>query len=134
MKENDILNKINDIEFILNNNIEFEEYINEISNNQIENPVDLNVKIMKNIENKVKSKNVTKKQNLRFSNILKIVACTLFAIIIWETVFSSNVSYASHEKIQPSKIQVIYNKFSEKVSNKLEEINNFFKKPIERGK
>ncbi len=134
MKENDILNKIDEINIILNNNIEFEKYIDEVSNNDVDIPKDLNLKIMDNIENNDKIRNIIKNQKIRFSNILKIVACTLFAIIIWETVFSSSVSYASHEKIQPSKIQVMYNKISDKINDKLEEINNFFTKSIERGK
>ncbi len=136
MKENNVNEKINKIDNLLNNEIEFNKYIEQIEamseldhnitaslNNNILNKINL-------INNSNKQTNIIKFKN-KLPNILKIVACTLFAIIMWETVFSSKVSYATNQNMNIEKTESFY----EKIDEKLKEINNFFINSIkkERG-
>lgn len=117
-------NKLNRIDKLLNNDNLFEEYINKIENSNFEIPIDLEKKILCGIYSK--SNNV-KKTN-RFFDILKIVACTVVALCIWNSTLTSNTSYATNKSIKRSEF---YTKFDSVIEN----ISNFFMTPItiERG-
>lgn len=136
MKENNVNKKINKIDNLLDNEIEFNKYIEQleaISELDYNITASLNYNILNKInsvDNSSKEANIIKFKN-KLPNILKIVACTLFAIIMWETVFSSKVSYATNQNINIEKTESFY----EKIDEKLKEINNFFINSIkkERG-
>lgn len=117
-------NKLDRIDKLLNNDNLFEEYINKIENSNFEIPIDLEKKILCGIYSK--SNNV-KKTN-RFFDILKIVACTVVALCIWNSTLTSNTSYATNKSIKRSEF---YTKFDSVIEN----ISNFFMTPItiERG-
>lgn len=117
--------RISRIDKLLNNDSLLDEYINIIENSNFEIPEGLE----KNILNFVctKDKKIMKKSN-RFVDILKIVACTVVALCIWNSTLTSNTSYATNKSIKRSEF---YTKFD----SVMEDISKFFMTPIifERG-
>ena len=70
---NNNIDKINQIDKLLKEDIIFENYIKKIEKKQIETPVDL--------KEKIKSK-INKKKKVLYIDICKIVACLIFSLAI----------------------------------------------------
>ncbi len=84
--------KINKIDELLNDDKILEEYINNTYDSTFNTPPGLENRIL----NGVYSKNI-KKTNI-FFDILKIAACTIIAIYLWNVTLSENISYATDDE------------------------------------
>lgn len=117
--------RINRIDRLLNNDSLLNEYIDKIENSNFEIPEGLDKRVLNIIY--TQDKKIIKKSN-RFVEILKIVACTVVALCIWNSTLTSNTSYATNKSIKRSEF---YTKFD----SVMEDISNFFMTPIifERG-
>lgn len=129
MDGKEIKSKLKQIDLLIQDDLNIEKYIQEVEEKNVEIPSNLSLKILEKIKEKqlCENKNVKKfTLKINYLNILKIVACTMFSIILWETVLSKNVSYASTE-IKPDKqISSFYLKIEEKVKV----ISEFFLGPL----
>lgn len=116
---------IDEIDKLLNDDSLLNEYINKIDDSNLDIPSGLENRILNGVY--VKSTNSLKKQN-KFVDILKIVACTVVAICIWNLCLSSNISYATNKNIKRSEFYI-------KFDSVIGDINTFFMTPIkfERG-
>lgn len=89
----DINDKILELEEILKDSNKFDNYINKMENEVIQIPNDLNNKILNKITNfeKLKTQQKVFKSSMKnkYMSIIKIVACTVFAIFVWETSLAS---------------------------------------------
>ncbi len=114
-----IQSNIKRIDEILNDDEVFEKYICQMENSNLDIPETLNKKILEKVKGR--------KKNI-YLDIVKVAACTILAISIWNMTSSANISYATNTGIKES---AIYTKFDQFMSD----VNNFFMKPIrfERG-
>lgn len=143
--------KIKKIDNILDSSENMEDYINIIENSKFDTPENLSDVIKKKLnlndekeekqniirfENTNKNKNKNKdnigkeKLNIKFFDKVKIAACTLCAVAIFEITMSGNMpTYANKDK-NISNIE-IYTKIDSIVKN----VSDFFTTPIifERG-
>lgn len=130
----DIDSRIKKIDKLLENSNYFDEYINKISKKEITIPDKLNEKILKSIEEfkekskeKSKEKNQEKNKNSYIYEILKIAACTVFSLIIWN--ISPKID--DMKNIEKDKSQEIkFNKIT-MIAEKIEKASNFLVSPIE---
>lgn len=129
MDGKEIEDKLKKLDLLLENDLNMTNYIQEVEEQNIEVSSNLNSKILEKIKEKqlFEDKKINKfKPKINYFNILKIVACTMFSIILWETVLSKNVSYASVD-VKPEK-QI--NSFYSKIDEKVKVISEFFLGPI----
>lgn len=117
--------KIDEIDKLLNDDSLLTDYINMIENSNLEIPVGLENRILNGVN--IKSINKPMREN-KFVGILKIVACTVVALCIWNFSVPSNISYATNKNIKRSEF---YTKFD----SVMEDVSAFFMTPIklERG-
>lgn len=117
------MNEIERIEKILSNENFFNEYIKEIENKDIKIPDNLESDIYNKLS---KEKNI--KVNIHkfnFIDIIKIAACTILSVILWQfTLFSSSV-YASKISERKEKRNEVYIK----MENVIENMSNFLLEP-----
>lgn len=137
-----ILNRINDVKVT---DVKVNEKIKDETKNAKENKKIENIELSNNYEIiNLKAKNSSKLQNedkvikrleRKFIDIIKIAACTVFALLIWE-ITPRNVTYAQNninvekiDKVEESKTETIKGK---KINRK---VSDFFMSPIniERG-
>ncbi|MNP70052.1 hypothetical protein D3C76_1662340 [compost metagenome] len=60
-----------------------------------------------------------------YRNILKVVACTIFALLVWETSLSKDIESRSIHKTTIKENSIYTN-----ISNTIENMNDFFMKPF----
>lgn len=114
----DKLNKLQKIDMILNNEDEFEKYINEIENTQISYSTKLEEKILSKVNNK---------ESMSYFNVFKMVACMVLALILAQSSFIKNPTTNTNNNIPVTTGVVQGNTF---INDKVNEISNFFMKPI----
>lgn len=110
-------NNIQKIDILLNDEKELQKYINNIENTQISYS---NV-----LENKILS-TVSKKKSVYYANICKMVACMILAIILCQTDYIKSTNFNEKEKINHEIVQK-----ETFLNEKINEISDFFMKPIE---
>lgn len=128
-----------EIDEILASDTELEQYMNKIENTDTYVPSSLQHRILNGIayashgnmlpkekKENIKEKEpvseegkVTSKPKVTKFDILKIAACTLFALIMWETTLSKPVSYASSNE------NIKKNEFYEKFDQTMKSISDF---------
>ncbi|MDO4282955.1 MAG: hypothetical protein Q4D02_04885 [Clostridia bacterium] len=112
--------KINEIDKLLDDDSLLNDYVSMIDNSNVEIPSGLESRIL----NGIKVRRINKQyQSNKFVDILKIVACTVVAICIWNSSIPSNICYATSKNIKRSDV---YTKFDSVISD----INAFFMTPI----
>jgi hypothetical protein len=109
-------NKLQKIDMLLSNEFELKKYIDNIENTQIS--------FSNNLQEKILSK-TKKNKPINYSNIYKIVACTILALILCQTDYIKNTNYIKKEQVSQELVQ--RNTF---INDKINELNNFFMKPI----
>lgn len=109
-------NKLQKIDMLLSNEFELKKYIDNIENTQIS--------FSNNLQEKILSK-TKKNKPINYSNIYKIVACTILALILCQTDYIKNTNYIKKEQVSQELVQK--NTF---INDKVNELNNFFMKPI----
>ena len=127
MSDDELKRKIEKIDFLLENDSEFEKYINNISNQEIKVPDDLNKKVL----SKINKKDGTL---IKFTNILKIVACTVFTLFIWVEVISNSSGNSKLNSINMKLDLKNITSITEKISSKMSGISDFFLAPLELEK
>lgn len=141
--------KIKKIENLLNGNTNLELYIESIENSNISVPSDMEEKIFEKLnikkndkkeqskvvklEEKITNKNEnipkeSKASKSKYFDILKIAACTVFALILWEFVFSKQAMYASGKDFKPDKST---DKVYEKIEAVTDKISEIMMKPLD---
>lgn len=146
--ELDLDYKIKKIDNLLNGNSNLELYIDSIENSNINVPSNIEEKIFEKLkikknENKqqekvinleegkseinTKNKNESKLNKNKYFDILKVAACTVFALIVWEFVFSKQTMYATDKDFKPDSST---DKMYEKVEVITDKISEFMMKPI----
>ncbi len=114
---NNNIDKINQIDKLLKEDIIFENYIKKIEKKQIETPVDL--------KEKIKSK-INKKKKVLYIDICKIVACLIFSLAICRTDFIKNDELSQYKANKP--------KTNITITEKLSDFCKWFTTPIEIDK
>jgi hypothetical protein len=119
--------KIKHIDLLLENEEALNEYVKNVECQEIKIPENLSKNIIakiKSTESKEKLRKVYTPKYIALS-ILKIAACTVFAVLIWQSQFSVGSTY---EKIISNKGDSfgVY----EKVDNTMKSINQFFMTPV----
>ncbi|MBO5477919.1 MAG: hypothetical protein J6A15_09240 [Clostridia bacterium] len=112
-------NKIEIIDTILNNSDAFDTYIQSIEKENIKTPISLQDKILSSI-----SKEPKKKKNLKFVDILKIAACTILSVLLWNSM--NKIPLTPKEETNEDKSYMLIN-----TSDLSKKINQFMFKPIE---
>ena len=141
--------KIKKIDNLLNGNTNLELYIESIENSNISVPSDMEDKIFEKLNIKKKDKKeqgkvikleekiTNKNENIpkeskasknKYIDILKIAACTVFALILWEFVFSKQAMYASDKDFKPDKST---DKVYEKIEAVTDKISEIMMKPLD---
>ena len=115
--------KIHDIDNLLWNEDEMLKYIESIEQKQIKVPKDLKEGIKRSI-NEVKIK-----RKINYLDILKIVACTLFALIIYEASLSKNI-YGMNDKKQIEAEETKIEHTIDKIQDISNNVKDFFMKPL----
>lgn len=110
-------NNIQKIDILLNDEKELQKYINNIENTQISYS---NV-----LEDKILSR-VSMKKSVYYANICKMVACMILAIILCQTDYIKSTDFNNKEKINNEIVQK-----ETFLNEKINEISDFFMKPIE---
>ena len=113
--------KLNQIQALLEDESLLQKYIGTLESSNSEIPRGLNHRMINNI--KYSSQHKKKRSKNRMIGVLKIVACTVFAIFIWSSVLSSNISYATTKNVKRTEF---YEKFDQIFQN----VSDFFMKPI----
>lgn len=108
--------KLQKIELLLDNDNELDKYINDIENTQISYPNKLEEKILLK---------VNRNKSVYYLNICKMVACVVVALILCQTNYIKGTDFNKQNQVNQEVIQK--NTF---LDNKLNEISNFFMKPI----
>jgi hypothetical protein len=108
--------KIEKIDLLLSNDIEFEKYINEIDN--------VEISYSDKIEEKILSK-ANKQKSVYYFNIFKMVACMTVAIILCQTDYIKSENLNKKENIKQEVVQK--NTF---INDKVNQIGDFFMKPM----
>ncbi len=126
---NKLNKKIEQIENLLNCNTELEKYIKDIESSNIDIPNNLeNILLEKfsNIETppKIKKINTIKENTVK---ILKIAACTMFALIMWNYITLSPIKI---EHTQNHTIQTPQTENETYFKDKLQLAGNFLLTPI----
>lgn len=121
---NKLNSKLEEIDILLNNEDKLDEYIAEIENTKISYSIKLEERILYKItEDKNKVKNKTS-----YFTILKMVACMVLALILCQTDFIKNTDHISNN------VEVVERKKEEEklsfIDSKMNDISNFFMKPI----
>lgn len=111
--------KIEIIDTILNNSDAFDAYIQSIENSNIKTPINLQDKILSSI-----AKEPKKKKNLKFVDILKIAACTILSILLWNSM--NKIPIQIDKDANENKPYMLIN-----TSDISQKINQFMFKPIE---
>lgn len=127
MNKNDIKLKLNEIDNLLANEENLDRYLNEFESDELQISSDLNNKILNklNKEKEGKTKILHKSHKVTYLDILKIAACTIFALIIWQTSSTRSVAYAgSNTNVKKDDI---YNK----IDGFMQNVNEFFMKPMD---
>ena len=124
MSEDELNKKIEKIDLLLENYNEFDKYINDICIKDIKIPNNLNQNIMLKLNKKHCSV-------IRFTNILKIVACTVFTLFIWLEVISNEAIDSKLDSINMKIDLVNITSITEKISSKMSGISDFFLAPLE---
>lgn len=112
-------NKIELIDTILNNSDAFDTYIQSIEKENIQTPLDVQSKILNSIKQKPQQK-----KNLKFIDILKIAACTILSVLLWNSM--NKIPLTANKETNKDKPYMLIN--TSDLSNK---INQFMFKPIE---
>lgn len=141
--------KIKKIDNLLNGNTNLELYIESIENSNISVPSDMEDKIFEKLNIKKKDKKeqgkvikleekiTNKNENIpkeskasksKYFDILKIAACTVFALILWEFVFSKQAMYASDKDFKPDRNA---DKVYEKIEDVTDKISEIMMKPLD---
>lgn len=125
------IDKIDKIDKLLENDDYFEKYIQDISMYHINVPSTLETDIISRLKlpSNCKSKSETKVYKFKMQDILKIVACTVFAVAMWQFTLSkyTSVAYAS----QKENIRYERHQIYDKIDNVMKSINGFFMNPID---
>lgn len=111
--------KLKKIEMLLENENLFEQYVCEIENSELEVPYDLNQNIKSKLDAKILQ---PKSKNKKYFDILRLVACSVFAIMMWEMVLSKPVTYGNSQKIEKTS-------FMDAVDNAIMTVNNYLLQP-----
>lgn len=120
--------KIDLIDTMLNNDDALNEYINLIQEDDIEVPPKLNSKILKYIDG-----NTSKNKTYKFVDILKIAACTILSVLLWETIMinppdlTTNKEESINEDVQDNTHN---SNFLINANDLCIKLNNFMFKPI----
>lgn len=121
MTRNIYNNQIDKIDEILNDKDKFEKYINDIEMSNIKVPED----IEDNIKMKINKETLNNKNNInikkyKYYDILKIVACIIFSLVVWQSGLSKiSVNCEKSYSVAESDI---YKNINEKIKN----VNGFF--------
>lgn len=108
--------KLQKIEMMLNNEEELDKYINDIQSAEISYSNKLEEKILSRVNKNKRTSNF---------NILKMVACTVLALILCQTNFIKEVDYIKDNRVDKEVVQK-----NSYLNEKVNEISNFFMKPI----
>lgn len=109
-------NKVQKIDMLLNSEIDFEKYINEIEH--------IEISYSSKLEDKILSK-VNKVRSVYYFNIFKMVACITVALILCQTEYIKNPDFSKKQQISQEIVQT-----STYLNDKVNKIGNFFMKPI----
>lgn len=121
-KLNEILNqKIQKIDSLLSDDVEFEEYIKKIEDTQISN-------LNHRLEEKILSR-VNKVKKVYYFNLCKIAACMILAIILCQTDYIKNTNFNNTHQLNKEVVQK-----SNFLTDKINQVNNFLMKPINMEK
>lgn len=112
-------NKIELIDTILNNSDAFNTYIQSIEKDTIQTPSELQSKILNSIKQKPQQK-----KNLKFIDILKIAACTILSVLLWNSM--NKIPLTPKEETNEDRPYMLIN-----TSDLSKKINQFMFKPIE---
>lgn len=120
--------KLKRIDAMLEDESKLNEYIKGIENESVKIPDNLSKNIIakiKEVDDSNERKKIYTPKYITF-NILKIAACTVFAIVIWQSQFSDEFTY---EQMVSSKrnSHEVYNK----INDTMKSINQFFMTPID---
>lgn len=121
-----ILDKLNKIEMLLNDETTLDKYIEEIDEKELNMPINLQSKLLSNTERKFNIKVFVVEQ---YANILKIAACTIFAILMWENTLPKDFGNS-----KPFEMGIKQSSIYASIDNTLKNINSFFTKPINLNK
>lgn len=108
--------KLQKIEMLLSSDEELDKYIKDIQDTQISNSNTLEEKILSR---------VNKNKRVSNFNILKMVACTILALILCQTDFVKGMDYTKDSKVSQEVVQK-----NSYIDEKVSEISNFFMKPV----
>jgi len=109
-------NKVQKIDMLLNSEMEFEKYINEIEHIEISFPDKLEDKILSKIH---------KSKSVYYFNIFKMVACITVALILCQTEYIKNPDFSKKQQISQEIVQK-----NTYLNDKINKIGDFFMKPI----
>ncbi|MEG0872906.1 MAG: hypothetical protein RSG48_02950 [Clostridia bacterium] len=105
--KNKLVNKLKEIDVLLNSQEKLDKYIvllEKSSSDELDIPLNLGKKIHSKINKEINCNKNIQKENIikinkgkdkktKYLDILKIAACTAFALIMWETILSKPVTY-----------------------------------------
>lgn len=106
--------KLEEIDKLLEEDINLENYIKNIEEKQIKTPTELKEKIISKIN---------KKKKVRYIDICKIAACLIFSLTICRTDFIKNDEISKYKENKP--------KTSITITEKLSDFCKWFTTPIE---
>lgn len=108
--------KLQKIEMMLNNEEELDKYINDIQSAEISYSNKMEEKILSRVNKNKRTSNF---------NILKMAACMILALILCQTNFIKEVDYINDNRVDKEVVQK-----NSYLNEKVNEISNFFMKPI----
>lgn len=108
------MSKLKDIDKLLNNDIDFESYINKIEKEQIETPSDLQERIISKIN---------RKKKILYTDICKIAACLIFSLAVCRMDFIKNDEILTKGYEKPQK--------NISISEKISDFCKWFTTPLE---
>lgn len=118
------MNKLEKIDMLLENDKSFEEYISSIEKMEMSVPVNLEKNICSKINHLSKYKKDTKVYKFKFQDILKIVACTIFAVAMWQFTLSKPIDASQKDSRREERNQVY-----DKIDGFMKNVNDFFMEP-----
>lgn len=108
------MSKLQEIDKLLNDDINLENYINEIEKQNIQTP--------SNLQERIVSK-INRKRKVRYADICKIAACLIFSLAVCRMDFIKNDEILTYEYEKPQK--------NISISEKISDFCKWFTTPLE---